>query len=133
VTALKGSEDCAVHDGVRDGVHEDARPDVIVRAVECTGRSGPARIELPLLGRAIVAEFGPHQIRTFRVPVDGGEVREVDLIEWDVADEARGAFNALPAPASSGGSRHSEPDPDSSDATLPAERMAPGQQRRRSI
>jgi alpha-mannosidase len=129
VTALKGSEDGAVH----EAGHEDERPDVIVRAVECTGRSGPARIELPLLGRAIVAEFGHHQIRTFRVPVDGGEVRAVDLIEWDVADEARGAFNALRAPASSGGSRRSEPDPDSSDATLPAERMAPGQQRRRSI
>src|SRR6185437_10926284 len=57
VTAVKGGEDGG------------DSPNLIVRAVECTGRAGPARIELPMLGRTIEADFGPHQIRTFRVPV----------------------------------------------------------------
>jgi alpha-mannosidase len=68
--------------------------------------------------------------RTSRVPVDGGEVREVDLIEWDLADGPQAAFEELTMPASPTGRRGTEPDRDSSDATLPAERMAPGQRRR---
>ena len=119
VTAVKGSEDGT------------GTPDLIVRAVESTGRPGRARIELPLLGRVLTADFGPSQIRTFRVPVDGGEVREVDLIEWDLDDPgSAGAFEVSRMPASPTGRRHTEPDPDSSDATLPAERMAPSQRRR---
>jgi alpha-mannosidase len=118
VTAVKGSED------------GDGTADLIVRAVESTGRPGRARIEVPMLGRVIVADFGPSQLRTFRVPVDGGEIREVDLIEWDLAEGPHGAFEELPMPASPTGRRHTEPDPDSSDATLPAETMAPGQRRR---
>jgi alpha-mannosidase len=74
VTAVKGGEDGG------------DSPNLIVRAVECTGRAGPARIELPMLGRTIEADFGPHQIRTFRVPVAGGPVVAVDLIEWDLAE-----------------------------------------------
>jgi alpha-mannosidase len=69
VTAVKGSEDGT---------------DLIVRAVETTGRPASARIELPMLDRTITAEFGPYQIRTFRVPVDGGDIRDVDLVEWDL-------------------------------------------------
>lgn len=118
VTAVKGSEDGT------------GRPDLIVRAVENTGRPGRARIELPMLGRVITADFGPSQIRTFRVPVDGGEVREVDLVEWDLAGGPRGAFEVSSMPASPTGQRRTEPDHDSSDATMPAERMAPSQQRR---
>jgi alpha-mannosidase len=120
VTAVKGSEDSG------------ERPDLIVRAVECTGRPGQASIELPMLGRAIAADFGPHQVRTFRVPVYGGEISEVDLIEWELAEGPHGAFAEEPMPASPSGRRPSEPDPDSSDATLPAESMAPGQWRRAS-
>jgi alpha-mannosidase len=118
VTAVKGSED------------GPGTPDLVVRAVETTGRPGRVRLELPLLGRAIEADFGPSQIRTFLVPVDGGEVREVDLIEWDLADGPHGAFEERPMPVSPTGRRDAEPDPDSSDATLPAERMAPRQRRR---
>jgi alpha-mannosidase len=70
-------------------------PDLIVRAVETTGRPGPARIDVPLLGCAFEAEFGPHQIRTFRVPVDGGPVDEVDLIEWELADGPHGVIVTL--------------------------------------
>jgi alpha-mannosidase len=138
VTAVKGSEDGS------------GRPDLVVRAVECTGRPGTARIELPLLGRVIAADFGPSQIRTFRVPLSGSAVREVDLIEWDLDDPGsagpapgrdpgswlagapRGALEASRMPAAPVGWRDTEPDPDSSDATLPAERMAPGQRRRNS-
>ena len=98
--------------------------------MESTGRPARARIEVPALGRAIVADFGASQIRTFRVPVDGGDVREVDLIEWDLAEGPHGAFEESPVPASPTGRRDTEPDRDSSDTTLPAERMAPSQRRR---
>jgi alpha-mannosidase len=74
VTAVKGGEDGG------------DPPDLIVRAVECAGRPGRATIDVPMLGRAIAADFGPHQIRTFRVPVDEGQVTEVDLIEWDLPE-----------------------------------------------
>jgi alpha-mannosidase len=118
VTAIKGGEDGG------------ATPDLIVRAVETTGRPARVPIEVPLLGRAFTVDFGPYQIRTFRVPLDGGAVREVDLIEWDLpdglADEVEDAA-MTPAPAASG---HAEPDHDSTDTTVPAERLAPGQRRR---
>src|SRR6185503_14350769 len=80
VTAVKGCADGGLS------------PDLVVRAVENTGRPGRVRIDVPVLGRAIVADLGAHQIRTFRVPVYGGEIREVDLIEWDLADDAGGSF-----------------------------------------
>jgi alpha-mannosidase len=38
---------------------------------------------LPLVDRTIEAEFGPAEIKTFRVPRDsGGAVVETDLLEW---------------------------------------------------
>lgn len=83
VTAVKGSED--------DAVGTAAKPDLVVRAVETTGRAARARIELPVAGRVLEAEFGPSQIRTFRVPRDPARpVVEVDLIEWELADGPRG-------------------------------------------
>jgi alpha-mannosidase len=121
VTALKGAEDGA------------PRTDLIVRAVETTGREAHGRIELPLVGRVIEADFGPSQIRTFRVPADGGEVRETDLIEWDLAGDeppaGRRSFRSSPMPAAPGGGDPAEPDPESSHAALPAERTAPAQSR----
>jgi alpha-mannosidase len=121
VTAVKGAEDAAPGN------------DLIVRAVETTGRPGRARIELPVLGRVIEADFGPSQIRTFRVPADGGDVRETDLIEWDLPDEAppagRRPFQASSMPAGPGGGQPTEPDRESSHAALPAERTAPAQNR----
>ncbi len=120
VTAVKGCE---------DGSPEAA--DLIVRAVETHGRAGRARIELPVVGRVIEADFGPSQIRTFRVPADGGEVRETDLIEWDLTGDpgARRPFEATPIPPAPGGGPAAEPDRESSQAALPAERTAPGQGR----
>jgi hypothetical protein len=89
VTAIKGSEDGG------------PTPDLIVRAVESSGRPARARIDLPIAGREIVADFGPSQIRTFRVPVDGSEVREVDLIEWDLAEGPHGSLAAIMTDGSS--------------------------------
>ncbi|MBX6354324.1 MAG: alpha-mannosidase [Micromonosporaceae bacterium] len=117
VTAVKGCEDGS------------AAPDLVVRAVESTGRPATARIELPVLGRAIEADFGPSQIRTFRVPADGGEVREVDLIEWDLADGSRGTFEMSPMPAPPGGRRATGPAHDCSGTSPPAKALAPRQRR----
>ncbi|MFK4791772.1 alpha-mannosidase [Microbacterium sp. ZW T5_56] len=73
VSAVKGSED----------VPEGSPADLIVRAVETFGREDEARIELPLVGRTIEGSFRPHQVRTFRVPLDPeAEIVEVDLLEW---------------------------------------------------
>ncbi|WP_051425498.1 alpha-mannosidase [Jiangella gansuensis] len=77
VTAVKGWED-----------GDASAPELIVRAVETTGAPASARIELPVLGRVLEADFGPSQLRTFRVPRDASRpVVEVDLLEWDVDGE----------------------------------------------
>jgi alpha-mannosidase len=52
----------------------------VIRAYESTGRATRARLHV--LDSAFDADFGPHEIKTFRVPRDGGEVVETDLIEW---------------------------------------------------
>jgi alpha-mannosidase len=68
VTVLKASED------------DDA---LVVRAYESTGRSARATIELPLVGRTIEADFGPAEIKTFRVPRDPKSPwAETNLLEW---------------------------------------------------
>jgi alpha-mannosidase len=78
VTAVKGSEDAPPH----------AAADLIVRAVETRGRPAAARLELPLVDRVIEAEFGPSQVRTFRVPLDpAAEIVEVDLLEWPLGEQ----------------------------------------------
>ena len=54
---------------------------LVVRAYESGGRASAARIEV--LGRTIEADFGPHEIKTFRVPREGdGPVAETNLLEW---------------------------------------------------
>jgi alpha-mannosidase len=54
----------------------------VVRAYESSGRAARATIELPLLGRAVVADFGAHEIKSFRVPDDPAQpVSETDLLE----------------------------------------------------
>jgi alpha-mannosidase len=60
---------------------EDAAGALVVRAYESAGRPERARIDLPLVGRRIDADFGAHEIRTFLVPADG-DVIETDLLEW---------------------------------------------------
>jgi alpha-mannosidase len=63
---------------------EDDSGDVIVRGYESQGTATRARIALPMLGegRVIEAEFGAHEIKTFRVPADpAAPVVETDLLE----------------------------------------------------
>jgi alpha-mannosidase len=69
VTVLKGDE--------------DGSGDVVVRAHESQGRPAHARIALPVLGdRVIEDDFGPCEIKTYRVPADPQRpVAEVDLLE----------------------------------------------------
>jgi alpha-mannosidase len=56
---------------------------LVVRAYESAGRDARARIELPLAGRVLEAEFRAHEIKTFRVPSAASEpVAEVNLLEW---------------------------------------------------
>lgn len=76
VTAVKGSEDTGPDNGT-------GGCDLIVRAVEMNGEDAVSAIELPVLGRMIEEPFGPHQIRTFRVPRDPHQpIVAVDLVEW---------------------------------------------------
>ncbi|WP_343234313.1 alpha-mannosidase [Microbacterium salsuginis] len=78
VTAVKGSED----------VPASGPADLIVRAVETRGEAASAHLDLPLVGRTIDADFRPHQVRTFRVPLDPkGDIVEVDLLEWALGEQ----------------------------------------------
>jgi alpha-mannosidase len=62
---------------------EDGDGALVVRAYETSGRARRARIGLPLVDRTIDADFGAHEIKTFRVPRDADEpVQEVNLLEW---------------------------------------------------
>ncbi|MCZ4602687.1 alpha-mannosidase [Streptomyces sp. Lzd4kr] len=73
VTVVKGGED----------------GDVVVRAYEAQGRPATVRIALPMLGehRFVEAEFGAHEIKTFRVPRDpAAPVVETDLLELPLTD-----------------------------------------------
>lgn len=56
--------------------------DLILRAVETAGAATRATIRLPQWSRAVAADFGPLEIKTFRVPRDVGRpVVESDLLE----------------------------------------------------
>jgi len=56
---------------------------LVVRAYETAGRAARATIELPVAGRAVDADFGPHEIKTFRIPPDPtAPVIETNLLEW---------------------------------------------------
>jgi alpha-mannosidase len=79
VTALKGTEDAA-------GSAGSGTADLLVRAVESRGESTRALIDLPVVGRVLVEDFTPSQVRTFRVPRDPAlPVVEVDLLEEPLA------------------------------------------------
>lgn len=83
VTAVKGSEDPPAGD-------EPGDADLIVRAVETEGRPGRLHLDLPVVDRVFEADFGPAQLRTFRIPRDpDGPVVEIDLLERPI-DDARG-------------------------------------------
>ncbi|MDQ1597581.1 MAG: alpha-mannosidase [Microbacteriaceae bacterium] len=78
ITAIKGTED--VVSAALGGA------DLIVRAAELHGTAATVELELPLVGRTLALEFGPSQVRTFRVPLDPtGDIVEVDLVERPLA------------------------------------------------
>jgi alpha-mannosidase len=56
---------------------------LVVRAYESAGRPGRLSLDLPLVSRVLDADFGPHEVKTFRVPLDrDARIAEVDLLEW---------------------------------------------------
>lgn len=49
----------------------------------------PERTSISRSSRSIDAEFGPHQVRTFRIPrYPDAPVVEVDLVEWELGEAA---------------------------------------------
>ncbi|MEQ4722748.1 glycoside hydrolase family 38 C-terminal domain-containing protein [Nonomuraea sp. B19D2] len=66
-------------------LHEDTPRDLVVRAVESTGRAALATLDIPLARIRLTADFGPNQIRTFRIPLDDPlSAVETDLVELGV-------------------------------------------------
>lgn len=75
-------------------LHEDAPGDLVVRAVESTGAAAVATLNIPMVSIRLTADFGPSQIRTFRIPLaDPLSAVETDLIELN---ERKGAFTVEP-------------------------------------
>jgi alpha-mannosidase len=55
--------------------------DLIIRCYETAGRPTKASLELGLLNRRWTGTFRPLEIKTLRVPLAGGEIREVNVLE----------------------------------------------------
>jgi alpha-mannosidase len=55
--------------------------DLIVRCYETAGRPTTATLDLRLVNRRWTGNFHPLEIKTLRVPIAGGEIREVNLLE----------------------------------------------------
>jgi len=55
--------------------------DLIVRCYETAGRPTTATLDLGLVNRRWTGNFRPLEIKTLRVPLAGGEIQEVNLLE----------------------------------------------------
>jgi len=55
--------------------------DIIVRCYETEGRATTATLDLALVKRRWTGTFRPLEIKTFRLPRAGGEIREVNVLE----------------------------------------------------
>ncbi len=55
--------------------------DIIVRCYETEGRATTATLDLGLVNRRWTGMFRPLEIKTLRVPREGGEIREVNVLE----------------------------------------------------
>jgi alpha-mannosidase len=65
---------------------EDDNGTVILRGYETSGRAAEVKVELPFLGRSFETAFGPHEVKTVRLPSSAEAAPvEVDLLEWDPA------------------------------------------------
>ena len=59
--------------------------DLVLRAYETSGTATHAAIHLPKWGRDIEVDFGPCEIKTFRIPRDSSKsIMETNLLEWEV-------------------------------------------------
>jgi alpha-mannosidase len=55
--------------------------DLIVRCYETAGRPAEATLDLGLVKRRWSGRFRPFEIKTLRIPLNGGTIREVNLLE----------------------------------------------------
>jgi alpha-mannosidase len=55
--------------------------DLIIRCYETAGRCAKATLDLGLVNRRWTGNFRPLEIKTLRVPLTGGEIREVNVLE----------------------------------------------------
>ncbi len=55
--------------------------DLLVRCYETAGRATQATLDMALVNRRWTGSFRPSEIKTLRVPLGGGVIREVNLIE----------------------------------------------------
>jgi alpha-mannosidase len=55
--------------------------DLIIRCYETDGRAVSASVDLKWLQRKWSGNFRPMEIKTLRVPLEGGGIREVNLLE----------------------------------------------------
>ena len=55
--------------------------DLIIRCYETAGRATKASLDLGLVHRHWTGEFHPLEIKTLRVPLTGGNIREVNALE----------------------------------------------------
>jgi alpha-mannosidase len=61
--------------------------DLVIRVVETAGRPAKAHVRFPAWDRELRFEIGPFEIRTFRLPRDGGAAPiEVDLLERPIGE-----------------------------------------------
>ena len=53
----------------------------MIRAYETAGRPVRATLDIGLMKRRWTGNFRPLEIKTLRVPMAGGEIREVNVLE----------------------------------------------------
>ena len=58
--------------------------DLVVRLFEPTGHARTAHVRFPVLGADVAVDFGPFEIKTFRLNAKTRQVVEVDLLERPV-------------------------------------------------
>jgi alpha-mannosidase len=60
---------------------DEGNDDLILRCYETEGRPATATLDLKFLNRQWSGSFRPLEIKTLRIPVGGGTIREVNLLE----------------------------------------------------
>jgi alpha-mannosidase len=60
---------------------EEGDNDLILRCYETHGRKAAATLELGFLNRRWTGNFRPFEIKTLKIPLTGGAIREVNLLE----------------------------------------------------